>query len=279
MDQFAAPAVSLLGIFPRMMIRRIDLAMFAAAFDIGDKQKIFFPAAEIGTPRVSGKVLRSLIHFAWTLEPDRIIISDEIGQAVRHEAFRLAQKFGGTADLPIVMDEDFRLAVARLSASYAVLSLASPDDLTTIVVTAEHVEAVGRFLDLIYSADNCRLDAYAAGYRERHGVADYDEFLESVRGWVEAAKAGDEPAGRKLLILAALRRVSWDGSAIKVSELADELDLDRKTLQRDMALLYKFHLTEQAKSGIRPTGKFNRFARLLEADMPGFLAERTQEEV
>ena len=43
MDSYRYGCEAIQGIFPQMMIRRVDLVMFATAWDIENKEKIFFP--------------------------------------------------------------------------------------------------------------------------------------------------------------------------------------------------------------------------------------------
>jgi hypothetical protein len=51
--------------------------------------------------------------------------------------------------------------------------------------------------------------------------------------------------------------------------LADMFDVDRKTIQRDMALLVKYNLVSASK-GYRPTTKLVRFQNYIDKNRPGF---------
>ena len=74
MDSFRYGAEAIKGIFPGMMIRRIDFAMFAATWDIEDKEKIYYPETPDTPQQVTDEDLRALIFFAWNLKPEQIVI-------------------------------------------------------------------------------------------------------------------------------------------------------------------------------------------------------------
>ena len=114
MDSFRYGCEAIKGIFPGMMIRRIDFAMFAATWDIEDKEKIYFPETPDTPQQVTDEDLRALIFFAWNLKPEQIVIDDNTAHYIRKTAKYLSDKFGGSDDLPIVYSEDFRKTMARL---------------------------------------------------------------------------------------------------------------------------------------------------------------------
>jgi len=73
MDSYRYGCEAIQGIFPQMMIRRVDLVMFATAWDIENKEKIFFPQAPDTLPQLSSKDLQALIFYAWNLKEDQIV--------------------------------------------------------------------------------------------------------------------------------------------------------------------------------------------------------------
>ena len=114
MDSFRYGCEAIKGIFPGMMIRRIDFVMFAASWDIEDKEKIYFPETPNAPQQVTVEDLRALIFYAWNLKPEQIVIDDNTAHYIRKTAKYLSDKFGGADDLPIVYSEDFRKTMARL---------------------------------------------------------------------------------------------------------------------------------------------------------------------
>ena len=135
MDSFRFGCQSLMDILPVMMIRRLDLALFATSHDIEDKSKIYIPRRYRKEPRyVTPDNLRALIYFAWNLRPDQILIPEDIAGLIRERSLELSRKFGGCADLPIVYSEDFRKNFCRLVVALAVFDLSTDKDFKTVTV-------------------------------------------------------------------------------------------------------------------------------------------------
>lgn len=175
MDSYRYGCEAIKGIFPQMMIRRIDLVLFSTAWDV-DKEKIFFPATQEDEPLVTPADLRALVFFAWNLKLEQIIITPEVGQYIRKIAKYLCAQFGGSDDLPIVYPEDFRRTMARLSVAYAILDLATDDDSSKVTVNVGHVAEVCEFLERVYGAQNCNLHSYTKAYLSAHGLGDIDKI-------------------------------------------------------------------------------------------------------
>jgi len=94
MDSFRYGCDAIKGIFPGMMIRRIDFAMFAATWDIEDKEKIYYPETPTGPQQVTVEDLQALIFYAWNLKPEQIIIDDGTAHYIRKTAKYMSDKFG-----------------------------------------------------------------------------------------------------------------------------------------------------------------------------------------
>jgi len=267
MDSFLYGCQALSDIFPQMMIRRIDLAMFVAGYDIEDKMKIYAPQKSEGPKVVSRKNFRSLIHYAWNLKPEQIEISDDVGDKIRYAALDLASKFGQCADLPIVYPEDFRKTFCRLVVAFAVLDLASDDNFQTITPTVSHIEYVSDFLNDIYSSDNCRLDVYSERYQETHGVEDPLVIEQMIKDHVAL---NVERGGRLKEIISELVKIAPGGNQkINQRYFVDQFDVDRRTITSDLQPLIRFHLVDSSR-GYRPTVRLVRFASHLEKDNPDF---------
>ena len=73
MDSFRYGCQSIRDIFPQMMVRRVDLVLFASSHDIKDKNLIYNPKSFSKEARiVTPDRLRALVYFAWNLRPDQI---------------------------------------------------------------------------------------------------------------------------------------------------------------------------------------------------------------
>ena len=250
MDSFLYGCQALSDIFPQMMIRRIDLAMFVAGYDIEDKSKIYEPKKSDIPEIVTRENFRGLIHYAWNLKPEQIDISDEVGGLIRSRALELAKKFGQCADLPICYPEDFRKTFCRLVTAFAVLDLASDDSFQTITPAVKHIEYVSDFLNSIYSADNCRLDVYSKRYQETHGVEDPLVIEQMIRDHVAL---NVERKSRLKEILNELVKVPPGGKQkINQRYFVDQFDVERQTITTDLKPLIRSYLVDSSR-GYRPT--------------------------
>jgi hypothetical protein len=261
MDSFRYGCQAIMGIFPQMMIRRIDLVLVSTAWDV-NKEKIFFPTEPEGEPLVTPEDLQALVFFAWNLAPEQIIISPETAQYIREIAKYLSGKFGGADDLPIVYPEDFRKTMARLSVAYAILDLATDESFTQVTVNPGHVADVCEFLERIYEAENCNLHKYTKSYLSAHGLADIDEIQEKIDSFLLVGET--EVKKRFHHIMYQLLHCREDDRVNK-KDLADEFDLNVKTIQRDMQFFIRYRLIEASVHvGYKPTPKLFRLVNRLE---------------
>ena len=249
MDSFRYGCEAIKGVYPRMMIRRIDFAMFAATMDIEDKNKIYFPEKPDGPQQVTMEDLRALIFYAWNLKPEQISIDDNTAHYIRQVAKHLSDKFGGSDDLPIVYSEDFRKTMARLSVAYAVLDLSTTEDFSKVIVGPQHVVLVQRLLEKIYTARNCKLDKHAKNYRLTHGL----QGVEKIVAEINAKLNGElESKCRFHHIFYELLKCP-EGARVRKSDLVDEFDVDSKTIQRDMRFFRDNHLIDSnIQKGYKP---------------------------
>ncbi|MCK9377495.1 MAG: hypothetical protein M0P73_15250 [Syntrophobacterales bacterium] len=269
MDSYRYCCESIKGIFPVMMIRRIDLAMFVASWDIEDKEKIYFPKDTQENPRrVEPEDLQALIFYAWNLKPEQIVWSteDSFGNSfdtagyVKRIAQYLSNKFAGADDLPIVYAEDFRKTMARLSVASAILDLSTSEDFSQVIVQPQHVSSACEFLEDIYEAENCDLGSYTRSYLLSHSI----EYLPQIQKEIDRILDGPESAARRFRYIIGRLWQCPDGETVKKSEIVEEFDVEAKTIQRDMKFFLRNHLVNSnAQKGYRPEPKFNRVMRRL----------------
>jgi hypothetical protein len=242
-------------IFPKMMLRRLDLILFAAGYDIKNKDAVFNRQKPYDfQQRISPENIRALIFFAWNLKPDQIILPDDVVTNMRDLASMLSAKFGGGEDLPIVYPEDFRKTFCRMCVACAVIDLSSDDEFETIVVRNSHVEFIADQLDKIYSAKNCQLHNHAREYEREHKLDDEWFVAERLRDHLYSACYGR--AKRIEIIFSELLRLDPENKKEKLSQvyLRDMLDCDRKTIFEDMKPLINDRLVVSSR-GYLPTSK------------------------
>ena len=254
MDSFRYGCEAIKGIFPQMMIRRIDFAMFAATWDIEDKAKIYFPEVPTTPQRVTDEDLRALIFFAWTLKPEQIIIDTDTAHYIRKVAKYLSDKFGGSDDLPIVYSEDFRKTMARLSVATAIIDLSPTEDFAQVIVNAGHVADACELMERIYSNRNCKLDEYAQQYRQTHGIEGAEEMAVEIDAIM--SDTASDARWRFHHIFYELLNCPDVGRVRKV-DLADEFKVDSRSIQEDMQFFRENHLIDpNVQKGYKPEPRF-----------------------
>jgi len=273
MDSFLYPARSLNDIFPQMMLRRIDFCMFAASDDIKGMKKIyskFDNKSPKPTPAFTSAEFKALVYYAWTLSSDRIRISDDIARKIRAESLRMTDKFGQCADLPIVYPQDFRHTLARLVVAYAVLDLASDDDFQTITPNETHIATICRLLDAIYSADNCRLDAYSNQYAKTHQFLNPEEDIQKLK---DHLLGSESRTYRVKKILEELVELDPNGrQKLQQRYLADLFDVHRETILEDLKPFVTMNLIKSVR-GYVPTTRLIRLWSYLLKNKKNFWEE------
>ena len=143
--------------------------------------------------------------------------------------------------LPLVYPEDFRKTLARLSVAYAVLDVSANEDFTEVLVKRTiHVIAAAMFIDIIYKAENCRLDVHAATYRQSYGMQDFDD----IKGKIDeilVLERNNPVRYRFEGIIAKLLRCTKQGK-LRKADLAEEFSVVNKVIQRDMYWFIKNRL-------------------------------------
>ena len=267
MDSFQLGCKSVQDIFPQMMVRRVDLFCFAASFDLaGD---LTFRSKKKNIPEiVTGGSLKALIHYAWNLRPDQIIIDEKTYDRICEEAARLSSIFGGASDLPIVYTEDFRKTFARLCVAAAIIDLNSDDDFETVQVSKKHIDYIAGQIEDQYCAKNCQLDKYAGQYREEHTLSNEQRIYERLKSHCNDI----DRRTRIEVALSELVRLDPSNNRKRLSQvyLKDLFGKDRTTIFRDMQPLVRDRLVNSSR-GYLPTPKLFQFLHWLREYDPDFL--------
>ncbi|MGD8847958.1 MAG: hypothetical protein PVI54_20715, partial [Desulfobacteraceae bacterium] len=182
---------SVADIFPKMMLRRLDLVLFAASYDLKDKANVYNKKKPSSlTQVVSKENLKALVYFAWNLPPERIILTSKITKIIRERATWLSKKFGGGEDLPLVYPEDFRKTFCRMCVACAVIDLSSDDDFETIIVKDVHVDFMADQIDTIYSNRNCQLDKHAMEYEGENKMGNEYQIAMRLKNHIDESFVG-----------------------------------------------------------------------------------------
>lgn len=274
MEDFRHGCQAVQGLFVTMMLRRVDLFLFATSGDIENKEEVFNPPEDVEEQQVLPEDLRALIFWAWNLKEDQVIIPSAVGRLIRQKSLELSKVFGCDKP-PIVYPEDFRKTLARLSAAYAVLDVSANDDFTLVTVYEKHVRAAAKFIDIIYRAENCRLHKHAQAYRESYGLED----LEAIRDQIDAKLAGRHCYRFEKIMTQLLR--CQKGERLRKADLAEELDVDKKTIQREMSWFVKHRLARcNINTGYSPEPRLFKLIGRLEKINPekyGFESDRSED--
>lgn len=169
-------------LFHNMFIRRTDLVVITKRIE--DKS-IYNKEPVQAEPRLKPEHLRSLINYAWSLTPERIIISEEVEKMIYENATKLSNVFGDADDIQIVSPGDFKNSLARICAAYAVLCMSSHDNFSTITVEPNHVKEMVSFIYHLYNSPACRLGDYSRQCRILCKLEDFDlynmQFKEKIK--------------------------------------------------------------------------------------------------
>ena len=273
MDDHQYGCVTLKAIFPVMMIRRLDIAVFASTNDIETLKFITEKRREAGGPKVSREALRALVYWAWNLRPDDVVISEEARQACIDEVQDLAMTYGYATDVPLINRYECDKTVARVAVAFAVLDVSADATFTRVLVKPEHMMHAGRFLRSIYSHKNCMLDTYSRLCREQEELNDYEAIRDEFMAIIAREKYGRNTRVFQRLIYALWttgirkdnRRVT-----IRRNELADIAGCDATYVSKKLRMLKRYSMIEATGDGYVKLPKFIRFLRELLREHPEF---------
>jgi len=243
--------------FDPMFIRRLDLAVFSTGkhdYDFYNQKSEI--DAEI---RLTSKMLRSLVHWAWTRKIDQIHWSPEATDMCLEKTTELSDKYGYVDDIPLVNPQDFRLNLARLSTAYAVLDRSFTDDLMALNVEPEHVAAMAMFIDSIYSSPACLLHQKSNQNRKRKTLSDFDEIREVFEETIKQAKDSSNQFFRDGNHFCQILLLIEQLESVKKRDLQEQIDMRSRWLGSNIATLQGFNLITSGRWGYKKTKKFNLF--------------------
>lgn len=257
MDSFSFGCETVKSIFSPPIARRIDLFAFANSGDFKDISFINRQRESHTKHIITPDMLKSVIYWTWNLGVDQIEFAGSAVQACLNKANVLGERFGYAVDVPIILREDVRNTIARVSASIASLLFSTNDDYSKLVVTDEHVEMASNLIDIIYSHDNCALDDYSEIKKRESQLEDYDDIEKSFLGKIENEKH-DYTDGNNFIATIKLLRIN---DKIRRQELVDQVGCSEYPIKEIISLLRRFNLIHSTKYGYMKKPKFNKFLR------------------
>lgn len=134
---------------------RYDLVLTAARDDVGKLK---------GIPEVSNVPVekwKTLVNFAWNIDAENIIISDETRDEINHQCDVLDEKYGGG---PLVVGVAVHEKLLRISCAIAVLC--GSLDYVRLVVQPRHVVWAAEMLEWTYEKPTMDYAGYIAEYKK-----------------------------------------------------------------------------------------------------------------
>ena len=271
MDTFSFGCEALGALFPPMIIRRIDMAVFANVGDLKELSFINRLQSEAVNRKITPDMLRAVIYWAWNLQPDQICFPESAQRHCLERAEELSRTYGFASDIPLVPTSDFRNKLARISAAFAVVLVSASDDFSQLIIERTHVAAAAEFLSEIYSHENCGLHQFSEVKRKASQLWDYDRiaraFLKKLEDEQRTCRPGSSCYFPQLIY--ALHTTE----TIRRDDLAEQVGCSLDTVKRCVQLLKGFNLLNSTRDGYVKKPKFNKFLRRFLPENPSFLEE------
>jgi hypothetical protein len=131
-------------------IRRFDAFLITCNNDVDLKKLNKIVHVNGNVEKYENELCRSLILWAWTRDPSKVVIDDEVAEEIMQATNRLCDKY--TDAIPILDKGSARYKIARLAISLACRTFSCTDDLLGVKVRPCHVQFIEKFLDETYSS-------------------------------------------------------------------------------------------------------------------------------
>lgn len=282
MDDHMYPCMALKGIFPKLIIRRIDLFGFASSSDFTDWEFLNVKYSEHQKSPITPEMMRSLVYWSWNMDPEDIIFEEEAVDAILRETNRLSKLFGYCQDIPIVAPSDFRNTLARASTAMAALAVSTDSSFSKLIVKEDHVMSVVDGMEKTWKASNCMLDKYSDIKKEEgylmpdEYIKIRDEFQEIVAREIfdpTSQGASKDPKNTntsdstdKRGTFEAICYQFQIRDTVRIKDLMAIFDVTEITIQRKIKPLRSHHFLTSGQYGSKKTIKFIKFLRALVED-------------
>ena len=205
-------------------------------------------------------VLRNHVYWAWSLEPEDVIFTEEAQTEIKGLFIELQQYTSNS--LPLVHAE-WKRVLARVSAAYAVLTH-SVDEARKVIVTKDHVAKAHEFLWNLLEAWEYNL--YVARERKMLDIAEEEwaDLLTFLTGdiWKIFRSIADEKGIQRAVLITRL-----DKSARTIDGYLSELK-DRKLVEHAKGRKGGYQLTERGIAVFRKMMKVIAEKEQQEVELP-----------
>lgn len=270
MDSFTFGCEALKVLFATTVTRRIDIAVFANSSDIKNASFINKATAESAERKVTPEMLRALIYWSWNLKPAQILFTPEAEDLCLNKSNELVEKYGHAHDILLVPLSDFRKKLARISASFAVLSASADEGFSKLVISPEHVEKAAAYVDGIYSHENSGLDEYSDIQKANNELLDYPRIEKAFLERQENEKYDSQNEG----IFERAIRILRKRDSIRREDLTEQVGCSIESTRKIIKFLKRFNLISSVPmEGYVKEPKFNKFLRRFKQGHPDFFEE------
>ena len=139
-------------------IARFDVAILISRRDIDEESLYSVRKEEPKPPRWTSDVCHEIVMWAWTRTPEQVIWAPGAERAVMEVARELSRSYSD--GIPLVIQTEQPTKVARCAVSCACRTFSADGD--NVVVSREHVEAVGAFFDRVYQHPSMDYSGWSA---------------------------------------------------------------------------------------------------------------------
>lgn len=251
--------------FDPMFIRRLDVAIFTTG-----TQKYDFYNQYVGTNtkeakekkemRLTPRMLRLLIHWAWTRKADQVIWTEESTRMALEATTQLSQEFGDADQVPLAYPQDLREKIARLSVAYAILDRNFTDDLECVKVDVAHVQFVANFLERVYSMPACNLRHKSKADRSKKFLDDFDKIKSAFEEAIRLSRSSGNEMRRQGDYLLRFLSSLYSMHSFRKRELSEQLNVNATWVNKRIMIMQGYNLVDIAKhGGYKTTRKFNLF--------------------
>jgi len=265
MDTYSFGCQALGALLKVPVVRRLDFAVFANSSDVQDISRINAIRSDKVPKQITQGMLRSAVYWIWNLTPERITFTSEAEAVCLAQAEKLSGKYGYAVDVPLAKKEDLRKKLARIAAAFAGIFLSSDPGFERLIIKEKHAELAARFLDQIYSQNNCALNEYSDVMRSESQLPDYPNIRDVFIKKLENSKHGSSDNVAFVRAMAVLRV----NERIPREDLAEQVGVSTKTISRIINILRRFNLIGSSKQGYLKKPKFLRFLKRFREEPEG----------
>jgi hypothetical protein len=174
--QYSYGCLAIKGLVPRTEdISRFDMFATPASGEVPyDVINVVSKEELTEHPIYTRELCHNLVYFAWSRQPKQIMLYNTTIEKILDLSKVLAIKYqGSTADLPILVPEDLRFRLARMSISLAT-RLFSVDQDGKVNVYPEHAEVCAHFIQELLDTKVFGYDRYVRSYEEQKSLTELD---------------------------------------------------------------------------------------------------------